>query len=537
MVNRTIGIAGDHADYDAAIAAISGFPLADDYTFDLISNINQGVNLAVYNIMLNGHTVRFTSNYNAARLDDWQNWYKVTITNPLVTGIFFSGANAGSGKFIYDHFYEVVNNNVTNALIIQMTSGGVGQNTAVDCYNGYIDGKSNTSIVILFDSNMHDRQTHKYWNLKIWDASTGFFLGCIGSASIVIPTVENVSMYDMTLHGVWASDAPLIGKNIVVTGNPGLNFKNDNLGFFGFSDLQNCACTDTSLTDEFGIEATNSQEEIVLADEFQSLDDTNQEFLNLKIGTSTRLGIYTSGAPQLGGTGINPVDAGNADIAGMPRPDAAGLYSIGCHEQQYTGTGDRWVRFIIDAGAVYRGFKSQDEPGELIGATRGGSVFVIEQDVKDIGYDGAAGPVKGSRINTVVNCKLTCNFIQTEREIWSLALPGSDYRVATTEVPEEHIELYRDRDIENADYIDNVVLIAEMMGTDIPVICGVKNALVDSNMDFSLIDNDEAVIPITFKGHYFRDDYESDPFILMFPLEPTTTEVPTTSTTTTTLGP
>jgi len=42
-------------------------------------------------------------------------------------------------------------------------------------------------------------------------------------------------------------------------------------------------------------------------------------------------------------------------------------------------TADTYKRFIIDSGAVYTGFTGFASLGTLIGATRGGNQFIIEQ--------------------------------------------------------------------------------------------------------------------------------------------------------------
>ncbi|GAG27044.1 unnamed protein product, partial [marine sediment metagenome] len=90
-------------------------------------------------------------------------------------------------------------------------------------------------------------------------------------------------------------------------------------------------------------------------------------------------------------------------------------------------TDDTYERLIIDSGAVYKDFVSQAVPGTLLGATRGGSTFTIEQEIKDMVVDGAKGPVKGGRRITRVNVKLVCNFIQHSADLWLDAIPGSEF--------------------------------------------------------------------------------------------------------------
>lgn len=227
--------------------------------------------------------------------------------------------------------------------------------------------------------------------------------------------------------------------------------------------------------------------------------------------------VYTPGS-ILGQTGTVPGIADNtADIAGEPRPGPDGYYSIGAHEQLYeTGNPGAAIygKFIIDSGAVYMNFQSLDNPGTLLGATREGNVFTIEQELRDVPVDGAKGFVKNGRRYIRSNIKLTCHFIEHSLQLWQLAIPGSE----TTALP-EHIKLYRNLSISDEDYVDNIVIIAQISGSDIPVICGVKNALADSNFEMGSEESNERGLTIEFTAHYDRNNLDNEPFILMYPQE------------------
>lgn len=93
--------------------------------------------------------------------------------------------------------------------------------------------------------------------------------------------------------------------------------------------IDNCADEDNSLT--FG---SNNQHNINPNNEFQSVDITQSNYLKLTPGT-VQNNVYTAGAQQLGQNGIRPQYAGNTDIEGNTRPDAAGFYSIGPTVQLY----------------------------------------------------------------------------------------------------------------------------------------------------------------------------------------------------------
>lgn len=191
---------------------------------------------------------------------------------------------------------------------------------------------------------------------------------------------------------------------------------------------------------------------------------------------------------------------------------------------------DAYKRLIIDSGAVYKDFTSQAVPGTLLGATRGGSTFTIEQEIKDMAVDGAKGPVKGSRRITRVNVKLVVNFISHSADLWEDAIPGSDYEpdFATTISPvdADHVEFRRHLEIALADYIDNVVIIGQVTGTDQAVVCGIKNALADGNFELAFVDNEESGLTVQFTAHFDPDNLDEEPWILWYPEDLTTTTAP-----------
>jgi len=193
-------------------------------------------------------------------------------------------------------------------------------------------------------------------------------------------------------------------------------------------------------------------------------------------------------------------------------------------------SGETYKRIIIDSGAVYKNFVSQASPGTLLAATRGGSTFTIEQEIKDMAVDGAKGPVKGSRRITKVNVKLVCNFISHDADLWQMALPGSEYSAdfATTISPVDdyHVEFRRSMEIALSDYITNVVIIGQIQGSDQAVICGLKNALADGNFEMAFTDNEESGLSVQFTGHFDPDALDEEPWILWYPEDLTTTTAP-----------
>jgi hypothetical protein len=179
-------------------------------------------------------------------------------------------------------------------------------------------------------------------------------------------------------------------------------------------------------------------------------------------------------------------------------------------------------KFLIDSGDVRIGYTSQASPGTLLSATRGGNVFTIEQEIREMPVDGAPGPVKGDKRIIKVMAKLKCNCIEHTPDIWSMALPGS---VTTEEA--EYTEISRSADISASDYLTNVAIRGVVTGAGIDgeyAILMIKNALCVGNFEVSMADKDEAVVALEFTGHFDPEDLDAEPWLLRYPGEALTTE-------------
>ena len=230
-----------------------------------------------------------------------------------------------------------------------------GSNGVATAHHGYINGNFTTTAVdigLSLATLGHDPSSIVVYDVKIWDCISCVRVGPISDVDVVL---EN-----MTLHkneGGFATpvvyiDQAITMRNVVMTGvanqlcvTTGVNYQP---GVF-----VNCAAQDGTITSELG-GGTDCIENIVPADEFQSLDDTNSKFLFLIEGTKAAFADYNpSHGPkpldvQFGASveyspaesvlaqgGTEPTYAGDEDIAGTPRPNEDGTYAIGCHEQIY----------------------------------------------------------------------------------------------------------------------------------------------------------------------------------------------------------
>jgi len=186
-------------------------------------------------------------------------------------------------------------------------------------------------------------------------------------------------------------------------------------------------------------------------------------------------------------------------------------------------TANTYRRLVIDAGQVRVGYTDQSSTGLLIGATRGGSTFSVEPEVKDMPVDGAPGRVMGGSRITKVAARLEVNFIEFTKELIEMALPGA----TTTDWPDSvptHDEIRRAIEIALTDYKTNVVLIGEISGSGQPIICGIENVLAIGNFQIAATDKEEHPLKVTFEAHFDPADLETEPWFIRFPKDVATTE-------------
>jgi hypothetical protein len=182
---------------------------------------------------------------------------------------------------------------------------------------------------------------------------------------------------------------------------------------------------------------------------------------------------------------------------------------------KYNGITDKtYERFVIDAGEVRLGYVDESERGTNLGATRGGSTFTVEQELRDMPVDGAKGPVKGGKRLTKVTASMEVNFIEFSPALIARALPG-----ATTESVQQatYIEIKRALQVALTDYADSIALIGEVSGSQRPFIGILQDVLADGNFEISAQDNDESALKIKFVAHFDPDHMDAEPWVIRFP--------------------
>lgn len=170
-------------------------------------------------------------------------------------------------------------------------------------------------------------------------------------------------------------------------------------------------------------------------------------------------------------------------------------------------------RLVLDSGALYIDYGETTQT--LIGATRGGAVFMVDQEVREIPLDGALGPVKNLRRITRMVPRLTFTLMEFTLARLQDFLPGSSSTTAATNW--DAITRATGGALVAGDYLTNVALVAEVSGTTNPVICYVKNALFIQNFSMTLTDKDEGNLPLEAVGHYLDSDLDTEPWEIRWP--------------------
>jgi hypothetical protein len=186
--------------------------------------------------------------------------------------------------------------------------------------------------------------------------------------------------------------------------------------------------------------------------------------------------------------------------------------------RQHGITTNTYRRFIIDSGALYLNYGETSQV--LLGATRGGSTFSIEQEIREMEVDGAKGPVVGSKRVIRSAPMIKANFVEMGPSLLSLGIPGSsvaDYPVAPG--VKTHDQITRALQIAASDYNTNIAIIGECTGSSTGYIeCIISNPLANGNIELGFADNDESVLAVEFIGHFAVSDLNTEPWKINFPI-------------------
>jgi len=180
-------------------------------------------------------------------------------------------------------------------------------------------------------------------------------------------------------------------------------------------------------------------------------------------------------------------------------------------------------RFVIDAGAVYLNVGEVDE--RLLGATRGGNEFTIDQDIKLIEIDGVKGATMGARRIVESNATLKVNLLELTSENIMLAIAGADATDYTDPSIEpaptgaSHDRIRRTRNISDMDFIKSISVVGKISGSAENIIVTIYNALSDDSFELAFEDREEVALEITFTARDDPENVEEEPWSIDFPKE------------------
>ena len=175
----------------------------------------------------------------------------------------------------------------------------------------------------------------------------------------------------------------------------------------------------------------------------------------------------------------------------------------------------------MDAGAFFKNFdvekddfESAVKAGKLLGATKDGGEFSAVPTVRQIEVDGIKGKAKGLEVIDTWDVYLKANVLEIKRETLAAALCASQ----TDEAENVKYDVITAKNnIELDDYIDNVTWVGTLSGSDEPVIIQVFNAINTDGLKLTTKDKDQAVIAMTFYGHYTQEELNTPPFKIFYP--------------------
>lgn len=182
-------------------------------------------------------------------------------------------------------------------------------------------------------------------------------------------------------------------------------------------------------------------------------------------------------------------------------------------------------KLLLDAGAFFKNFivgtdtfDSAVAAGKLLGATQGGGSFSAIPTMRKIEIDGIKGSAKGMQVIDEWVITLTANMKEISKDVIKAALASGNIADASS----GYNKITANNYVVAADYIDNITWVGKISGADTPVIIQVENALSTSGLTVNAADKAEAVVSLTFTGHYDAADLDSPPFGIYYPEEAVT---------------
>lgn len=147
----------------------------------------------------------------------------------------------------------------------------------------------------------------------------------------------------------------------------------------------------------------------------------------------------------------------------------------------------------------------------VLGATRGGGTFRVEQETRDPDVDGKRYRFKGGTFVDSVDAYLTGTLVEIKKDMFAKILATG--RVATSSAVHT---VTMNTTIAPADYITTLTWVGDMSDGGVVVI-ELKNALNTNGLTLTFADKNEGTIPFEFHAHQDTvSDYDTAPFKVYF---------------------
>jgi len=177
-------------------------------------------------------------------------------------------------------------------------------------------------------------------------------------------------------------------------------------------------------------------------------------------------------------------------------------------------------KLLLDAGAFFKNFEVETDTfetavtsGKLLGATQGGGSFSAIPTIRKIEVDGVKGAAKGLEVIDEWVVNITANMKEISEDVLVTALATGEAAVGSA----GYNKITAGNSIELNDYIDNITWVGRLSGSEEPVVIQVLNALSTGGLTVTTTDKAEAVVALTFTGHYDTTDLDSPPFEIHYP--------------------
>lgn len=168
------------------------------------------------------------------------------------------------------------------------------------------------------------------------------------------------------------------------------------------------------------------------------------------------------------------------------------------------------LRIALDAGALYRDWNEASEV--RVGATRGGAVFTLDREDRDIEVDGAKGSIKDLVRTVREDVMLAVTLVEVSLEQLLRLTRG-------TEVSDGEYNLITPTlSPASSDFLTNIALVASVQGTSDPMVITLLNALERGQWTFTTQDRNEGGLAVTFRAHYAPTAVTTPPYALRWPV-------------------